>query len=91
MVKNPPVSAGDAVSIPDWGRFPEENSNELVAWEIPWTEEPGGLQFMRSQRVSQNCSVATKHTHTQICVTIISVEVINICIIPQKLNHVTSL
>ena len=20
-------------------------------WEIPWTEEPGGLQFMRSQRV----------------------------------------
>ena len=23
----------------------------LFAWEIPWTEEPGGLQFMGSQRV----------------------------------------
>ena len=21
-----------------------------LAWEIPWTEEPGGLQFMESQR-----------------------------------------
>ena len=23
----------------------------ILAWEIPWTEEPGGLQFMGSQRV----------------------------------------
>ena len=23
----------------------------ILAWEIPWTEEPGGLQSMRSQRV----------------------------------------
>ena len=23
----------------------------LLAWRIPWTEEPGGLQFMGSQRV----------------------------------------
>ena len=22
-----------------------------IAWKIPWTEEPGGLQSMRSQRV----------------------------------------
>ena len=25
--------------------------SSIVAWEIPWTEEPGGLQFMGSQRV----------------------------------------
>ena len=25
----------------------------ILAWEIPWTEEPGGLQFMGSQRVGQ--------------------------------------
>ena len=25
--------------------------SNILAWEIPWTEEPGGLQFMRSQRV----------------------------------------
>ena len=23
----------------------------ILAWEIPWTEEPGGLQFIGSQRV----------------------------------------
>ena len=26
----------------------------ILAWEIPWTEEPGGLQFMGSQRVGHN-------------------------------------
>ena len=25
-----------------------------LAWKIPWTEEPGGLQFTRSQRVGHN-------------------------------------
>ena len=26
----------------------------ILAWEIPWTEEPGRLQTMGSQRVEQN-------------------------------------
>ena len=26
----------------------------ILAWEIPWTEEPGGLQFMGLQRVGYN-------------------------------------
>ena len=25
-----------------------------LAWRIPWTEEPGGLQSMESQRVGQD-------------------------------------
>ena len=25
--------------------------SSILAWEIPWTEEPGGLQSMASQRV----------------------------------------
>ena len=25
--------------------------SSVCAWEIPWTEEPGGLQFKKSQRV----------------------------------------
>ena len=25
--------------------------SSILAWEIPWTEEPGGLQSMGSQRV----------------------------------------
>ena len=32
--------------------------SSILAWEIPWTEEPGGLQSMGSQRVGHN--LATK-------------------------------
>ena len=28
--------------------------SSLLAWRIPWTEEPGGLQSMGSQRVGHN-------------------------------------
>ena len=28
--------------------------SSILAWEIPWTEEPGGLQSMESQRVGHN-------------------------------------
>ena len=24
--------------------------SSILAWEIPWTEEPGGLQYMGSQK-----------------------------------------
>ena len=34
----------------------------ILAWRIPWTEEPGRLQSMGSQRVRQNW--ATEYTHT---------------------------
>ena len=37
----------------------EENiatHSSILAWRIPWTEEPGGLQSMGSQRVGHNCS-----------------------------------
>ena len=33
--------------------------SSILAWEIPWTEEPGGLQSMGSQRVRHN--LATEH------------------------------
>ena len=28
--------------------------SSILAWEIPWTEEPGGIQSMGSQRVGHN-------------------------------------
>ena len=28
--------------------------SSILAWRIPWTEEPGGLQFMGSQRVGRD-------------------------------------
>ena len=49
-VKSPPSNAGDMSdmgSIPGSGRSPgggHGNSLHILAWRIPWTEEPGGLQ-----------------------------------------------
>ena len=34
--------------------------SSILAWEIPWTEEPGGLQSTGSQRVGHHRA----HTHT---------------------------
>ena len=31
-----------------------ETHSNILAWKIPWTEEPGGLWFMGSQRVGHN-------------------------------------
>ena len=33
--------------------------SRILAWRIPWTEEPGGLPSMGSQRVGHN--LATEH------------------------------
>ena len=30
--------------------------SSILAWEIPWIEAPGGLQFMGSQRVGHDCA-----------------------------------
>ena len=47
-------TAGDAGLILGSGRSPgggNGNHSSILAWKIPWTEEPGGLQSMGSQRV----------------------------------------
>ena len=55
VLKNPPANAGtvrDVGSIPRSGRSLEEGMSthsSILAWRIPWTEEPGGLQCMGSQ------------------------------------------
>ena len=40
------------------------NHSSVLAWEIPWTEEPDGLQSMGSQRVGWDLAHARAHTHT---------------------------
>ena len=56
MVKNPPANAGDVRdlnSIPGLGRSLEEGMathSSILAWRIPWTEEPGGL----TKHIAQN-------------------------------------
>ena len=36
--------------------------SSILAWKIPWAEEPGGLQSIGQQRVRHG--LATEHTHT---------------------------
>ena len=58
MVKNPPANPGDAGDmglilgserVPGGGNGKTQSS--ILAWRISWTEEPGRLWFMGSQRV----------------------------------------
>ena len=53
MVKNLPANAGDMGSIPGSGRSLEKEMathSSILAWETPWTEEPGRLQSMGLQK-----------------------------------------
>ena len=56
--KESACKSGDLGLIPGWGRSPGEGkatqSSILLAWRILWTEEPGGLQSMGSERVKHN-------------------------------------
>ena len=48
-----------------WENFLEKEiamHSIILAWEIPWTEEPGGLQFMGSQRVVHNLATKQKQS-----------------------------
>ena len=38
--------------------------SSILAWEIPWTEEPGGLQSMGSQRVGHNLATKQQQQYT---------------------------
>ena len=61
VVKNPPANAGDrdAGSIPgsgiqSLGQKGMATHSSILAWRIPWTEEPGWLQSIALQRVEHN-------------------------------------
>ena len=60
MVKNSPANAGntrDAGLIPGSGRSLDEGMathSSILAWRMPWAEEPGGLQSIGSHRVGQD-------------------------------------
>ena len=76
VVKNPTASAGDrrdTGSIPELGRSPGAGHGNPLQYSclvIPWTEEPGGLQSMGSQRVghdwvTQHTRLSTQRVHRQ--------------------------
>ena len=52
IVKNLPAMWGTSVRSPGWEEPLEEGMttySSILAWGIPWTKEPGGLQSMGSQ------------------------------------------
>ena len=66
VVKNPPADARDISSmgsILGWEDPLEKEMathSSILAWGIPWTEEPGGLQSTGSQKT--NTTEATEHS-----------------------------
>ena len=59
-VKNLPTNAGDlrhSGSILGWEDLLEQERathTSILDWRLPWTEEPGGLQSMWSQRIGHD-------------------------------------
>ena len=55
-VESPPANAGDLGLIPGSERSPGEEMathSSIIAWGIPWIEEPGGLQSVHGLAKSQ--------------------------------------
>ena len=75
-IKNQPANAGDAGdvgSIPgleDSLKVDMATHSSILAWEIPWTEEPGRLQSMGSQKSQiqpSNQTTNNKHVTDPLC------------------------
>ena len=65
VVKDLPACTEDVSLIPGLGRSPGEimaTHSSILAWKIPWTEEPSKLQSMGSQRVEHD--LVTEHACT---------------------------
>ena len=57
LVKNPPAMQETWVQSLGWEDPLEKEMathSSILAWRIPWTEEPGGLQSMGSLRVGHD-------------------------------------
>ena len=69
--KESACNAGDTGSFPGSGRFPERGMathSSILVRRIPWTEEPGRLQYTGSQRVGHDwskwtCTHTYRHVH----------------------------
>ena len=57
MVKNLPANAGPRTGSLGWEDPLEQEMatcSSILAWKIPWTDGPGGLDSMGSQRVEHS-------------------------------------
>ena len=97
MVKNLSAKAEDIetwVRSLGWGDPLEEGMathSSILAWRIPWTEEPGGLQFIELQRIEHDSSdLAHVHTFYTLetlyisCIAFFHRHLLNVCV-PAKM------
>ena len=63
MVKRLPTMQETWVQSPGEGNG---NHSSILAWKIPWMEEPGRLQPMGSQRVGQRATSLTLEVKTTV-------------------------
>ena len=63
MVTNPPVLQGtqemwvQSLALEDALEEEMATHSSILAWNIPWTEEPGGIQSMESQRARHELAI----------------------------------
>ena len=67
VVMNPPANMQETRvrSLHQEDPLEEETAahSRVLAWRIPWTEQPGGLQSTGSQRLGYDSATATKQCH----------------------------
>ena len=57
MVETPPAKQETQVRSPGWeDPLEKEIHSSILAWEIPWTKEPGGLKSTGSQKCQTQLS-----------------------------------
>ena len=73
MVKNLPEMWDTRVQSPGQEDPLEKGTathSSILAWRIPWTEEPGGLQSVGSQRIGQNVAFICVPTNFKSLITL---------------------
>ena len=62
----------------------------ILAWEIPWAEEPGGLQFMGSQRVTYDLATKQLNKYNAVACSFkvyLSSNILHICCYNLGFSH----
>ena len=92
MVKKLPAMGETWVRPLGWEDPLEEGMathSSILAWEIPWTGEPGGLQSMGSQRVGHDWATKCIHTHVYFYWSIVDLQrCTNLCCTAKWLSFI---
>ena len=65
----------------------KESHSSILAWRVPWTEEPDRLQSMRSQRVGHELSDSAHTYASRLCISFLCLNVMAAVQHNQALQH----